>query len=290
MEKRITLIAVIFMIVGVSGSAVLALSPMGPPKAMLGQDQWSAGIDYANETMDLEASGTNNEIHYQPGQDPFIVSPREGKFNIEDLKSNIVLGRVSYGISDNWDAFLRLGVADAECDIEQTYADGGDPHQYSGFDGGFGFAWGLGTKVTIWENEKITWGGLLQMTWVTPGDGDISLSGDPNFSGNAEVEFWEVQLAIGPTWQMNDELSIYGGPFLHFVNGDLDFSGETVRPSATGPMRVVTESSSDDIDEKSLLGGYVGASWDANERTSCFLECQFTGDAWGIGLGAVRKF
>ena len=284
MEKRIALFAVAFMIVVVSGSAVLALSPMGPPKAMLGQDQWSVGIEYANETMDLEASGKVREIDYQEGQDPFFPSPRNSKYNINDLKSNIVLGRVSYGISDNWDAFLRLGVADAECDIDHTYADGA-LHQYPGFDGGFGFAWGLGTKVTIWEDKDITWGGLLQMTWAKPGDSDISLSGDPNFSGNAEIEFWEVQLAVGPTWRMNDNLSIYGGPFLHFVNGDLDFSGETVESD----VRIVEESSGD-IEEKSQFGGYVGASLDANERTSYFIECQFTGDAWGVGIGAARKF
>jgi len=285
MKKRIALFAVAFMIVGVSGSAVLALSPMGPPKAMLGQDQWSVGIEYANETMDLEASGTDREIDYTPGQDPFIVSPEGGKYKIKDLKSNIVLGRVSYGISDNWDAFLRLGVADAECDIDQTYPDGA-LHQYSGFDGSFGFAWGLGTKVTIWEDKDITWGGLVQMTWVKPGDSDISLSGDSNYSGNAEIEFWEAQIAIGPTWRMNDSFSLYGGPFLHFVNGDLDFSGETVAEDST---RMVTESSGD-IEEMSQFGGYVGASLDANERTSYFLECQFTGDAWGIGIGAARKF
>ena len=284
MEKRIALFAVAFMIVVVSGSAVLALSPMGPPKAMLGQDQWSVGIEYANETMDLEASGKVREIDYQEGQDPFFPSPRNSKYNINDLKSNIVLGRVSYGISDNWDAFLRLGVADAECDIDHTYADGA-LHQYPGFDGGFGFAWGLGTKVTIWEDKDITWGGLLQMTWAKPGDSDISLSGDPNFSGNAEIEFWEVQLAVGPTWRMNDNLSIYGGPFLHFVNGDLDISYKTVDMGDEIRSKV-----SGDIEENSQFGAYVGASLDANERTSYFLECQFTSDAWGIGLGAVRKF
>ena len=284
MEKRIALFAVIFMIVGASGSAVLALSPMGPPKASLGQDQWAIGIEYANETMDLEASGTDKQITYVPGLDPYPATPRRGKYNIKDLKSNIVLGRVSYGISDNWDAFLRLGVADAECDIDQTYPDGA-LHQYSGFDGSFGFAWGLGTKVTIWEDNDISWGGLLQMTWVKPGDSDISLSGDSNYSGNAEIEFCEVQIAIGPTWRMEDNLSIYGGPFLHFVNGDLDFSGRTVELGSTIDMV-----STGDIEEKSEFGGYVGASWDANERTSYFIECQLTGDAWGIGIGAARRF
>jgi len=280
MEKRIALFAVAFMIVGVSGSAVLALSPMGSPKAMLGQDQWLVGIEYANETMDLEAFGTDKNIEY----DPTYITTRKGKYNINDLKSNIVLGRVSYGISDNWDAFLRLGAADAQCDIEQTYTNA-PPWEYQGFDGSFGFAWGLGTKVTIWEDKDITWGGLLQMTWVEPGDSSISLKGDSNYSGTAEIKYWEVQLAIGPTWQMEDNFSIYGGPFLHFIDGDLDFSGETLDLGS----RIGMESTGD-IEEKSQFGGYVGASWDASERTSCFIECQLTGDAWGIGIGAARKF
>jgi len=278
MKKRIALFVVTFIIVSVFGSAVLALSPMGPPKAMLGQDQWSVGMEYANETMDLESFGTDKNI------DDGFITTRKGKHNINDLKSNIVLGRVSYGISDNWEAFLRLGAADAKCDIEQTFTNA-PSWEYQGFDGSFGFAWGLGTKVTIWEDKDITWGGLLQMTWVEPGDSDITLKGDSNYSGNAEIKFSEVQIAIGPTWRMEDNLSIYGGPFLHYVNGDLDFSGRTVELGSTIDMV-----STGDIEEKSEFGGYVGASWDENERTSYFIECQLTGDAWGVGIGAARKF
>ena len=289
MEKRIALIAVTFMIVGMSGSAVLALSPMGPPKAMLGQDRWAVGIDYAYETMDLEASGTDKQITYVTGLDPDPATPRRGKYKIKDLKSNIVLGRVSYGISDNWDAFLRLGVADAECDIDQTYPDGAQ-HEYKGFDGSFGFAWGLGTKVTIWEDNDVSWGGLLQMTWVEPGDSDISSilqPGNLNYSGTAEIEFREVQLAIGPTWRLVDGFCLYGGPFLHFVNGDIDFSGETVVDSDT---RIDMESSGD-IEEKSQFGGYFGASWGASEDIfRFFIELQFTGDAGCAGLGAAWRF
>jgi len=287
MKKRIALFAVTFMIVNVSGSVVLALSPMGPPKAMLGQGQWSAGIDYAYEQMDLEASGTDKNISYVEDQDPHTTI-RRGKYNINDFKSNIVFGRVSYGISENWDAFLRLGAADAECDIEQTYPDGAQ-HKYKGFDGNFGFAWGFGTKVTVWEDNDISWGGIFQMTWLDPGDSSISSiisPGDLNYSGTADIDFWEIQLAIGPTWKMNDNLSIYGGPFLHFVDGDLDISGETVVDPTT---RIAMESSGD-IEEKSQFGGYVGASWDVCENTSCYLEGQFTGDAWGIGIGAARRF
>ena len=47
---------------------------------------------------------------------------------------------------------------------------------------------------------------------------------------------------------------------------------------------------SGDIEEESQFGGYVGASWDVRENISCYLEGQFTGDAWGIGIGAARRF
>ena len=172
MEKRIAMLVVGLLVVCFFSSTVLALSPMGPPKASLGQGQWAVGIDYANETMDLEASSTINETQIgQPDLDPYDV-----KHKINDLKSNIVMGRVGYGVSDNWDAFVRLGIADGDGDIDQTYADG-VTEKFKGFDGDFGFAWGFGTRATFWEDDKITWGGLFQITWLDPDDSDISLSG-----------------------------------------------------------------------------------------------------------------
>ena len=283
MEKRIALLVVGLIVVCFFSSTVLALSPMGPPRSFLDQNQWAVGIDYGLETMDLEASSNINEtVMTDP---PYVADPRKVKHKIKDLKSNIVMGRVGYGISDNWDAFVRLGTADGDGDIDQTYPDGATPEKFKGFDGDFGFAWGFGTKATFWEDDKITWGGLFQMTWLDPDDSDISLSGDPEFSGTADIDFWEVQIALGPTWQVDDNLSVYGGPFLHFLNGDLDISGKTVDMGDEIRMKA-----SGDIEEESQFGGFVGASWDMREDTTCYLEGQFTGDAWGIGIGAVRRF
>ena len=143
MEKKIALLAVALIIVFVSNSVVLALSPMGPPKAFLGQDRWDLGIEYSNQTMDLEAIGTVQDI--QPG----LTVSRKGRHNIDSLKSNIIMGRAGYGINDNWDAFVRLGVADAQGDIERIFPDGATPDEYEGFDGSFGLAWGFGTRATF---------------------------------------------------------------------------------------------------------------------------------------------
>jgi hypothetical protein len=284
MEKKIALFAAALMIMALSNSAVLALVQMGPPKALLGQDRWDIGIEYSHQSMDLEANGDVTEIDIIPGL-PDYVAARKVKHKINDLKSNIVLVRAGYGINDSWDAFVRLGLADAKDDIEQDYPDGaGDT--FKGYDGSFGLAWGVGTRATFWQDEQLSWGGLFQITWLDPGDGSVKLSGDPAFSGKADIDnMWEVQIAAGPTWRLENNLRIYGGPFLHFVNGDLDISGSTV-DSGT---EIHTKSSSD-IEEKSQFGGYVGAQLDVDQNTSCIIELQLTSDAWGIGIGAARRF
>jgi len=284
MKKRIALLVFVLMVVGVSSSAVYALSPMGPPKALLGQDRWDIGIEYGHQTMDLEADATSTEIDIIPGQDDY-TAVRKYKHNIDGLKSNIIMGRAGYGINDNWDAFVRLGFTDAECDIDYIFPDNATPDKYKGFDGSFGFAWGFGTKATFWQDDELSWGGLFQITWLKPGDSSISLPSDPQFSGDAEISMREVQIAIGPTWRVEDNLRLYGGPFLHYVNGDLDISGRTVDMNA----EIFTKTTGD-IDEVSQFGGYVGAHLDVNQNTSCFIECQLTGDAWGIGIGAARRF
>ena len=282
MEKRIALLVVGLIVISSFSSIALALSPMGPPKASIGQNKWAIGVDYGYQSMDLEAS--SRIVATQMDDPPFDQSFKV-KHEIEDLKSSIILARVDYGVSENWDAFIRLGMADGEDEIEQIYSNG-DTEKFKGYDGNFGFAWGFGTRATFWQDNKVTWGGLFQMTWVAPDSSDISLSGDPDFSGDAEMEMWEVQISIGPTWEAADNFSVYGGPFMHFIDGDLDISGSKV-PEDDLEERV---KGSGDIEEASQFGGYVGASWDVREDTACYLEGQFTGDAWGIGVGAVRRF
>lgn len=281
MEKRTSLLIFVLIVICLFGSVAYAMPPMGPPKAMLGQDRWDIGLEYSRSTIDLEAVGTVQDIIVAP----LFVTAREGEHNINDLKSNLVMARAGYGLNDAWDAYVRLGVADAKGDIERIFPDGATPDEYDGYDGSFGLAYGFGTRATFWQEDDVCWGGLFQVTWSEPDGGDIGLEGDPAFTGEAEIDMWEIQIAVGPTWRVNDDLRIYGGPFLHFVNGDLDISGRTedlgseLRVEATG-----------DIEEESQLGGYAGAHLDVDENTSCHVELQLTGDAWGIGIGAARRF
>lgn len=281
MKKKIVLFAIVLMMVTVCNSVVLALSPMGPPKALLGQDRWDVGIEYTHQAMDLDAVGNVTETMPEFGS----VISRKDKHNVDDLKSNIIMIKAGYGINDNWDTFVRLGLADVEGDLEHIFPDNATPDEYKGFDGSFGFGWGFGTRATFWQDDEISWGGLFQITFLEPDGSSIRLLGDPGFSGDAEIDIREVQIAVGPTWRVDDNIRIYGGPFLHLVDGDLDISGRTVLEGT----EIIMETSGD-VEEESRFGGYVGTHLDVNENTSCFIECQLTGDAWGIGIGTAWRF
>lgn len=245
MRKRMLMLGVVLMVAGLWTSAALALTPMGPPMASLKQGQSSLGFDFSYSETDVEVSGLG-------------ISE-----TLDDVESFTYLANLSYGIADNWEAFIRLGLAEAE---------------FEEFKGSSEFAYGFGTKVTLGKQDALTWGGLFQMTWAKSDD---SLTGHlPGYgivTADLEIDFYEIQIAVGPTYELNDTTSIYGGPFLHFIDGDLDVSVLGV----TGSL---------DVEQESEFGGFVGTQFDLAENTSCCVEYQLTNDAWAICTGIVWRF
>ena len=120
MEKRTVKLVVAFVAVGMCSSVALALPPMGPPKAMVGQDQWTVGVGFSHGEMDLDARGKGRE---NPGTGIWSNLAYD-KYEIEDLATNIVLGTLSFGVSDSWDVFVSVGGADAEDDITEDLPGG----------------------------------------------------------------------------------------------------------------------------------------------------------------------
>ncbi|MCJ7719823.1 outer membrane beta-barrel protein [Candidatus Bathyarchaeota archaeon] len=195
---------------------------MGPPTAGLKTGQFRVGVEYAYSDVDMELEGEE----------------------LDGVTSNMIFGNLGYGIMDDWEAFVRLGVANV--DVED-------------FSGDYGLAWGLETKVTFLKQENLNWGALFQMTWSNSEDEDV------------EFDFYDMQIAVGPTWKLSETLSIYGGPFVHLIDGDVsDDNG--------------------DLEEDSAFGGYVGAEAALADNTSLFGEVQFTGAGWAIGTGVAWKF
>jgi len=288
MEKKLGILGVVLIVAMVTGSSALALAPMGPPTAGLNQGQFRAGAEYGYSEMDLE-------IDPKFGADGTIL----------DLESNMFFATLGYGVMDNWEAYIQLGVANAEFD-KVDWSDEVTDDTW-GFDGDYGFAYGFGTKYTFWEQmEGLTWGVLFQMKWINSEDtiSGMDIEGGEGYydfevwDDKVELDYYEMQIAVGPTWQAMDGLCIYGGPFVHLVSGDLDDSWTEAwavfdNPEGTGtPLDsgVDAGKESTDLEEESSFGGYVGAQLDVTEQMQAFVEVMFTGDAWGLGIGGGWLF
>jgi len=256
------------VVVGMFCSAALAIAPMGPPMAGLDQGKYSAGIGYAHSDMTLEISGPVSGA---------------GEAVINDLQSNMYYVSLGYGISNEWNIYGALGFANAEFP-----GDTGAP-DFEG-DNGFGFA--VGTKRTLAEDGDTKWGVLAQFAQgksedtvtvpSTPGVGNPNPTwgnGTINLGSGGRVptklEWYEVQLAMGPTVPLSDDVCVYGGPFLHFAEGDLE-------------VRDGSDRDEYELEQKLQLGAYIGTLITLGDpNASLMAEFLYTGNAWGFGIGAI---
>jgi hypothetical protein len=254
---------------------------MGPPLAVLGEGQWGIGAEYGYEQMDLEACGIVSQDFGGP------LAPAAELLQIKDLTTNMIFGSLAYGLCDNWDLFVRAGAADAKDDvIVRASSSGVTPGERSTYDGGFGFAWGAGTRATFCRSGPWSFGGLVQVTWFDPGDSDWA-SADPDVPGvvsvgKAELKYWQTQVSLAAAYQI-DSAHLWAGPFLQFVEGDLDRAGTIID---TGTP-IGTFSATSDLEEASQIGVHAGANFQVAKDLDCWIEGQYTADSWLAGVSVV---
>ncbi len=267
MQKN-TVIIVATMLLLVCANVVFGFDPMGPPKAMLKKGQPSVGIEYLYGNMDLETSTSTVGL---------------ADMDLNNIEINKISGVVGYGLFDSLEIFGRFGLAAIDVD-SSVIAD--NPAASIG-SSGFDFSIGGGARATIFEWKDISVGVLAQVSlvqldgfddYVGPDNGQFGA--DMTFS-ISELTMTEVQLAFGPTWNCTENVSIYGGPFLHFVDGDLDRDGVSFFPNAIPP-----ESETFDINERGVWGGYIGATvlFSKSPNINCNVEFQATGAGYGVAI------
>jgi len=256
------------VVVGVFSAAAFAIAPMGPPMAPLPQGQFAVAAGYAYSDMNLEVSG------------PLTGLPQHSTAVLYDVQSNVYYGAVVYGIADDWNIFGAAGTADAEFPGDNTTPN---------FEGGSDFAFAIGCKRTLAKDEEsgTVWGTVFQyfrgssddvVTTVsgggtTWGNGAISLPSDSR--AEAEVKWYELQLAAGPTIPVCDGVCLYGGPFLHLLEGDVEVKYASTRDEY-------------EAEQNLELGAYIGAQVELG-RPDALLGVEFlwTGEVWGVGVGAT---
>jgi hypothetical protein len=258
---------------GLAGSTAFALDLMGPPAGGLKQGQFHVGLDYSYSQMDLELDA-GTWVEHLDGM--FYDAGDAVSFTLKDFETSRVYANFGYGIADNWDVFLRLGGTDAEFG-DSIWLDG------ESFDSGAEVAVGAGIKGTFYEEGNFRLGGVFQVGWAEY-DGKLKA---PHWAAAdvVEMDITEVQIAVGPTYRFTDRFSIYGGPFLHFVDGNLKD-----RVSEWTVDGLLTSKYSWRVQEDSVLGAYIGAQMDLAENCSVSIECQLTPDAEAVGVGLLWRF
>lgn len=268
----------------VCGATALAGAPMGPAMATVERGQWSVGVEYAHENINLAADGHSVESIVGGGSERYSQS-----FAIDDLESNMFFGRLTYGLCDTWDVFVRFGLSDAQDDLKVTgpgiiNGAGGQ----LGFDGSHGLAWGIGTRATFWRSGPWSIGGLAQATWLDPDESSFRLTvpGAPNQAvvGDGKLDYLQSQLSLAAMYQ-KDSWGVWAGPFAQLVDGDLDLDAQFVIDGVTQGNLAF----SGDVEEESIIGVHAGAAYAVSNGLACWIEGQFTADSWLFGVGGIIR-
>jgi opacity protein-like surface antigen len=286
-----------------STATSIALDPMGPAVAELEKGQFSIGAEYSTSRMDLRLNeGKITRRGYVNGMLSSTSVGPLNRYTITNMQMDKVWTKISYGITDDWDVFLRLGTADMDFDYSdrmncvnnacQVFPPGQEHNGHNDF------AIGLGTKVTFHKEENLKWGGLFQISWCQSNGKDTgslpaasSITGfGTSYSHSVDVDLVEIHVALGPDYRLTDNISVYGGPFFHFVDGDT--KGHYYESGTTGLGTLVGYSSdySYDIDQRASFGGYVGLEMDLTKDVSANIEYQHTAAADALALNLTWKF
>jgi hypothetical protein len=262
-----------FMALAFCTTTSFAMDFLGPPAAELSQGQWSAGVDFSHSRTDLKFY----EGRYTDFTGP---STKESPFKIPHFKTDTLTANLGYGITNNVEAFLRLGALTTENTEGHVLSGSGKYSGDTGFDIGFG------TKATFWQEDKLSMGGIFQFSWAKP-DGDIKINygeGDI-WSYNTDLKLMEIQIAIGATYQLIDWAKIYGGPFLHYIDGSIIATGHSILDPALGKERYTY-----DITQANYFGGFIGTQIEIIKNIPFNFEWQHTATDDAIAMNMTLKF
>jgi len=260
--KRLIIVMVGAMLVS---TPVLAFDLMGPTTSRhKDSGKSSVAVEYFWSNMEIDADGLSALD---------LTSDTLDDFEIDKITANLALG-----MGRGSEIFFRFGVAEADPDNNDDW--GGIPGNMGGSDEVL--VLGGGAKWTLYDEGNFGWGLLTQVSWADYDfDGRSYSVGAYNVALSPEFEIFEVQIATGPTLKLNENVTIFGGPFLYFLTGDADFKG-----TIDGSQARVSA----DLEQESILGGYIGAGLELGQKVDLSFEVQATSGSYGVGGQFVWKF
>ncbi len=208
-----------------------------------------------------------------PEQGRFTISGEAGKIvdrdmeqvnsgtrRMYELDSFHAMGRGSYGLTDQLEAYVRLGGADANLD-GTTNAAG-----YT-FNSSTDFAWGAGVQGIIYDAGSWNIGGDAQYFGHSSHTGNSNSSATgPGIAVDFDYGEWQVGLQLQGTF---DQFYPYVG---------VKYSDVTLNYSRPGGVA--------DMDADDNVGVYVGSGFQIAPQWSGYIEGRFVDEtAFGGGIG-----
>lgn len=289
--NRMTLLGLLVAIMSVSASGV---GFIGTPTAELDQGQWNAGFNYMYSDMELDKTKmTEAWIDFDLDGDIVDSGTDIYRLEIDDVKTQRYYGTIGYGLTDSWEAYVQLGIADVKARVRDADPDpdDGEMDDWDGLNFDNDFAWGWGTRYTFHEQGNCRWGASVQMNFLDTSWGETTTERDGLFSETENIQIdWETYdllIAVGPTVDMGG-WNLYGGPFYYMQKGDLDVEGYGVWKVPGGGGSWAFEDGGDlEVDS---FGIFVGAQCSLMEKACLTTEISFTGEGYAIGAGVAVPF
>lgn len=232
--------------------AARAAGPMGPPAASLAKGQLGTGIEYSYGELALDLSS---------GQDN--TGAALAGFRVDPFTTHTINATVGYGLLDQWEIGVKAGAIWGDWDLNDNEFEG-DAGPYLG-----GF-----TQGTFYRNEKLEVGGVFHVDWNrTSGDNQ-----GPGWTGDTEVEFVHLRLAIGPKYTFCEGFAVYAGPFWQYIDGEKRYDERT-------PFAGYQEKY--DVEARSDWGDFLGVEANLSEQIRLSADLQLTPHDWIVG-GSFR--
>jgi hypothetical protein len=278
--RRKYLIAIV-MIVGSVWAPALALEPFGPPAAGLNEAQWGVGLDFSHSRTALKLTNGKSTVTGSTS------SAIEG-WTIKNYTADVATVYIGCGLSNQIEGFARIGYMTTENSTGTFTLNDvngipyGSPAKYGGHTG---YAFGVGGKATVWEQDDLKLGGIVQFNWEKPnGSAKINHLGLGTGYYSMDLVVMSLQIAAGPTYKIRDDISIYGGPFLQYISGNIKLLGPF--PGNTSLQGKHTAN----IEQQNYFGGFIGFQIELSKDNPLNIEYQHTATDNALAMNMVWKY
>ncbi|GAB4366092.1 MAG: hypothetical protein Kow00128_09190 [Deltaproteobacteria bacterium] len=222
--------------------------PLGPPQASVGKGKFGAAIGY---------------FYTEDKWEPDTASQSSGgvtvRWETDKVKQNSVFLRGAYGFSGNCEASVKVGIADR-----------GAPQ---GFEDSYAFIAGVGAKGILYGTPSFSVGPILDFTWYSNYEDDISFSqGGTTWRGTEKIEdSWDLQVGIGIQAPVGTGL-VYGGPSFYWNRADVTYR------ISNGSVNLDVNNR---YNQKNSFGGFAGVRYPISDRIGIEIEGQYRSEFSG---------